>query len=247
MATERVYHSTYFLTSDLYKVTSYHACSFPHWDPLNYTLPNSHRRKTPYAYYVPFIDNAVYRSYTKLSIDCCPIVVHWVALLFVTCTLSVYYFTIGVAHQYINSYRRQIFGNYYKPYISDGKKKLYNCYPYVSYFIVLNFIMSVPYQCAYPNSHRRKACLSCNILYIVDADYKSYIGMFCNCSLKVPYWKILHFRIPKHSKYPTKRYIYNVMMYFSECLNVFIIILNLENQAVFVKLLTLPCDMYIHG
>ena len=147
-----------------------------------------------------------------------------------------------------NPHWRKIILEYYLLDTPDADFKSYlemsyNCSPYVSYSIVLHFIMPDPYKCTYPNSHRRNACYMFNIPYVVGADYKSYLGTFCDCSFNVPYYNILHFIICKLYKNPTKMYTYNVMMYFSECLNIFITIFNLGYQTMLIKLITFPCNI----
>ena len=151
------------------------------------------------------------------------------------------YHNIAIPLELTNPHRRIILNEYYLLHISDAD------YKSVSLFIILHFIILDPYKCAYPNTHRRKVCYLFNMSYIGDAEYKSYLGTSCDCLVNVPYLNFLHFTIPKHCIFPTKMYIYNVIMYISECLNIFLIFFNPDNQAMLIKSITLPSDFYLHG
>ena len=168
------------------------------------------------------------------------------------------------------SYRRKILCTYYMSYIVDADYKSYlgiscDCLPQVSNWKILLFIICKLFKYPLQLSYRRKVNCAYYMPYVMtkhifyktdyyfhyiyniieyhmislytDPDFKSYLKVSCDCIHLEPYWR---------KAISLFTHIYHNVIYFSECLNIFQILMNLVNQAIPSKLTTHLCDFYIH-
>ena len=230
----------------------------PYWRVLHsiihelckYTFLNPFRSKILCEYCMSSLVGADSKSYPEMSYDGSPFII------FEPCLYT-----------FPNSYRRKAFYEYSVSYFFEIDYKSYSkmsCdYPSkVSYWKNLPALIHKLVEYALKLSHRRKLkmpydvtkhiiyktnyCLHCSYnttryhmlsLYTVpDSKYCARIP--CDPIYLKPYWRKV---------ISLNTHLYNKMMYFLECLNIFKILMNLGNQVIHIKLTTHFCDIYRYG
>ena len=151
-------------------------------------------------------------------------------------------------------YRRKVCCDYYMCSLIDADFKSYTgipcgCSPHVPYWRFLPIIIYEPCKYAFPNSHMEKVTYDDCTSYLVDADYKSYLGLSYDCSPNVLYWRTMLFIICEpyiciHTETYRRKviflftYIYNSMLYVLESRNIFKILINSVNRTIHSTLTT---------
>ena len=152
------------------------------------------------------------------------------------------------------SYRRIIFCKYYISYQIDADYKsyieiFYDYSPHVSYWRAMPFKIYEPCKYASSNSYRRKVSYEYYMSYLVGADFKSYLEIICGCPPQASYWRTMpfitcepcnciHIETYWRKVISLFTYIYNSMLYVSECRNIFKILINTVNRTILINLTT---------
>ena len=177
----------------------------------------------------------------------------------------------------VNTHTREKIRSFYLPYLSDTDYKSYleiscDLLSGVSYLSALPSVICKLCKYNFQNSHKRKDFFAYYMSKAVNTDYKSYRGIFPIRRYKSSNYIIKHSYRRKDSyyyhilsyysgilgdnihckKYWRKLfplYIQNsiVLMYYLQCPNIFITLMNLVKKLMLNKLLIYLHDIYNHG
>ena len=135
------------------------------------------------------------------------------------------------------------------------KASLYSVYYYNYCLLVRSCNMShnythwEPCKYLYPIAYMKKVYCTYYLLNIAGADFKSYLEIICGCPPQASYWRTMpfitcepcnciHIETYWRKVIPLFTYIYNSMLYVSECRNIFKILINTVNRTILSNLTT---------
>ena len=199
------------------------------------------------------------RPLSGLSLEYAPLNPHWLMIyiclmvIVLHCqsiTITTGEFVPLIFHKPYNyiiliPYRRKVLCDHYMCFLIDADFKSYTgipceCPPHVSYWRVLPFLNYEPCKYTFPIAYMKK-------VYIVGADFKFYLEITCGCSLHASYWRAMPFIFCEpcnciHIETYWRKvislftYIYNSMLFISECQNIFKTLINTVNRTILSNL-----------